>query len=193
MNDAGELAQVAAQTFPLACPPGMDRADIEAFVAVNLSSHAFGHYLSSPEAKVIIGRRSGMIGGYTITFLREPTDADVAAVVLAQPSAELSKCYVLPQFHGGALAGQLMVATMVLAAEHGARSLWLGVNQANRRAQRFYTKFGFQMVGERQFMVGTMANSDHVMARLLAEPGTIRRVDDLPLGDQRARKGESGD
>ena len=38
--ELGELADVAAQTFPLACPPTVTADNIAAFVAANLSAAA---------------------------------------------------------------------------------------------------------------------------------------------------------
>ena len=44
-----------------------------------------------------------------------------------------------------------MRATLEAAADTGATSCWLGVNQRNVRAARFYTKHGFAVVGTKRF------------------------------------------
>ena len=43
------------------------------------------------------------------------------------------------------------------------RSVWLGVNQENARAQRFYGRHGFAVVGAKRFRVGDRDESDFVM------------------------------
>jgi ribosomal protein S18 acetylase RimI-like enzyme len=43
--------------------------------------------------------------------------------------------------------------------------VWLGVNQSNYRAQTFYRKHGFAVVGTRTFPVGTVLENDFVMVR----------------------------
>jgi ribosomal protein S18 acetylase RimI-like enzyme len=50
----------------------------------------------------------------------------------------------------------------------GAEGIWLGVNQENARAQRFYGKHGFDRVGAKRFLVGDRYEDDWVMERSLA-------------------------
>ena len=58
-----------------------------------------------------------------------------------------------------------MYAGITWAAEQRARALWLGVNQANHRAQKFYRKHGFEVTGTRMFRLGTGLENDFVMVR----------------------------
>ncbi len=60
-----------------------------------------------------------------------------------------------------------MAAVVELGRSGGHTGLWLGVNQQNARARRFYTKEGFDVVGERTFTVGSQIHRDHVMQRTL--------------------------
>jgi RimJ/RimL family protein N-acetyltransferase len=43
--------------------------------------------------------------------------------------------------------------------------VWLGVNQLNERAQRFYAKSGFSKVGTKRFLVGDRYEDDYVFER----------------------------
>jgi ribosomal protein S18 acetylase RimI-like enzyme len=61
----------------------------------------------------------------------------------------------------------LLELTAATAKEWGARRVWLGVNQANLRAQRFYAKNGFKINGTRTFQVGADRENDYVMVREL--------------------------
>jgi ribosomal protein S18 acetylase RimI-like enzyme len=45
--------------------------------------------------------------------------------------------------------------------------MWLGVGEDNQRAQRFYRKWGFQVVGEHIFQVGSDPQTDLIMERAL--------------------------
>jgi len=45
--------------------------------------------------------------------------------------------------------------------------MWLGVNQLNARAQRFYAKHGFERVGVKRFLVGDRFEDDFVYERAL--------------------------
>ena len=46
--DVAELAEVAARTFPLACPPSVPQANIASFIDANLSDARFAEYLADP-------------------------------------------------------------------------------------------------------------------------------------------------
>ncbi|MEY9951401.1 N-acetyltransferase family protein [Leifsonia sp. EB34] len=166
--DAPALSAVAAVTFPLACPPHTTEEAKAAFVATVLSAERFGEYTTDPARRVLVAEDAdGAVIGYTMVNLGEPADADVQAAVRVRPTAELSKCYVLPGHHGAGVAGRLMAASLAVAAEAGAAGIWLGVNEENARAQRFYGKHGFERVGSKRFLVGDRLEDDWVMEREL--------------------------
>ena len=168
--DVPALAQVAAATFGLACPPSMSRERVEAFVAQVLSPQHFEAYLADTDRRVLLAEQDGMPLGYAMLVAGEPGDGDVRAVVTARPTVELSKIYVLPQAHGTGAAAALMVAALDVARGLGAQSTWLGVNQQNLRAQRFYAKSGFERVGTKRFLVGGVHEDDFVMERATTSP-----------------------
>lgn len=153
--DTAELADVAARTFPLACPPAVGADNMASFIHANLSAERFAEYLADPDRAVITAARGGRIIGYAM-LIRDGTD-----------SAELSKIYVLAEHHGGGLSGALMELALATAEGWGARRVWLGVNQANQRAQRFYAKSGFTINGTRTFRVGSRTENDYLMVREL--------------------------
>lgn len=93
----------------------------------------------------------------------DPTDADVAAAITTRPTAELSKCYVMPGHHGAGVASALMTMTLDAARSRGAAAVWLGVNEENAKAQRFYAKSGFSPVGRKRFLVGDAYEHDFVL------------------------------
>ena len=95
----------------------------------------------------------------------EPADPDVRAALTLRPTAELSKIYVLPDHHGAGTSRLLMAAAIDAAKARGAAGVWLGVNQENERAQRFYTKSGFERVGTKRFLVGDRYEDDYVFER----------------------------
>jgi ribosomal protein S18 acetylase RimI-like enzyme len=164
-TEVAELADVAARTFPLACPPSSSAQDIAAFIDANLSVTRFAEYLDDPDRVVLGARLDGRIVGYAMLIRGVLDDADVQRAVTVRPSVELSKMYVLPEGHGGGAAGALMDASLAQASGVGGRSVWLGVNQKNQRAQRFYTKHGFKITGTKTFRVGEQLEQDYVMVR----------------------------
>jgi ribosomal protein S18 acetylase RimI-like enzyme len=154
--DTADLADVAARTFPLACPPAIAPEDIASFVDANLSAERFAEYLADPRRATLTAVRDGRILGYAMLV----RDAD-------DHTAELSKIYVLADHHGAGVSAALMDLGVSTAEAWGVRRLWLGVNQGNERAQRFYLKHGFTINGTRTFQVGARLENDYVMVREL--------------------------
>ena len=170
-EDAAELHDLAARTFGLACPPGTRQADVDAFVALNLSEERFDEYLADEHRIVLIAESDGVPVGYALLAAGPIADPDVRKVVDDDSSIELSKFYVLLDNHGSGIAGGLMRATLAAAAATGARTCWLGVNEKNVRAAKFYAKHGFEVVGTKRFLVGEQWHDDHVRIRPL-DPAT---------------------
>ena len=154
--DTAQLADVAARTFPLACPPAIAAEDIASFVDANLSAERFAEYLADPRRAILAAARDGRILGYAMLV----RDAD-------DDAAELSKIYVLAEHHGAGVSAALMDLGVSTAEAWGVRRVWLGVNQGNERAQRFYLKHGFTITGTRTFQVGARRENDYVMVREL--------------------------
>jgi GNAT superfamily N-acetyltransferase len=167
VTDVDELAELAAATFPLACPPSVPPDDVAAFIAAHLSPERFADYLSDPSRTVLAARDGGRIVGYAILIDGIGEDADVAAAVTIRPAIELSKIYVLADSHGSGVAAALMAAAVDRALATGAHCVWLGVNQKNERAQRFYSKSGFTIAGTKTFDLGAHTEHDFVMVRPL--------------------------
>ncbi|WP_426998089.1 GNAT family N-acetyltransferase [Pseudarthrobacter sp. N5] len=174
-DDAGRLAELAAVTFPLACPPGSSPEDIATHVANTLSEEHFRGYLADPDFTVLTidaagdsgDGSGGALSGYSMLVFRPVQDPDVASALSRLPSAELSKCYVHPAHHGLGAAAELMRATLESAASGGAQGVWLGVNSENAKAIRFYEKSGFRRVGTKSFHLGSTIEHDFVMEREL--------------------------
>lgn len=168
--DAGVLAQVAAATFALACPPQVTPEAIESFIRTVLSLARFQEYLADPARDLFVAEQDGAVVGYAMLVAGEPGDADVRVALSHRPTVELSKIYVLPQSHGGAVAAELMAVAVDAARRRGAAGVWLGVNQLNERAQRFYAKSGFARVGTKRFLVGDRYEDDFVYERAVGSP-----------------------
>ena len=165
--DTAELATVAARTFPLACPPSVTRANVASFIDANLSDVRFAEYLSDPRRLILTASADDRIVGYAMLIRGVGDDPDVRRAVAVQPAVELSKMYVLPDHHGSGVSTALMDAALATAVDWRAGCMWLGVNQKNIRAQRFYKKCGFTVNGARTFQLGNGTESDYVMVRQL--------------------------
>lgn len=168
--DAEALAACAAVTFPLACPPDSPPEEIERHISTQLSVERFAANITAPGHTILCIRDGVRISGYSMIVLDQPTDADVLAALTISPAVELSKFYVHPDHHGRGSAAALMGRTLELAAASGLPGVWLGVNQENVRALRFYTKSGFHRVGTKRFRLGDRFEDDFILEQPLPAP-----------------------
>ncbi|WP_440695400.1 N-acetyltransferase family protein [Clavibacter nebraskensis] len=173
--DADEVAALAARTFALACPPTTTAEAIAVHIATVLSPARFRERLADPAHSVVLAEVDGRPVGYTMVVAAPPADADVAGALRLRPVIELSKVYVEAGSHGVGVARPLMAETLriarQLAGERGRDAdagIWLGVNEHNARAIRFYARSGFGIVGTRSFRLSDAVETDHVMERPLA-------------------------
>ena len=188
--DLADLVDLAARTFPDACPSFLTAEQIARHVAAHLTPGRFARWLADPRAVVTVaalGRdaetRAGRVGaseliGYS-TVLVERNDDGAPPVGLdprpdgvtvppapdggAGLAAELSKVYVDARLRGSGAAAALLAGAVRDAAARGVTALWLGTDDANRRAQRAYRRAGFVGAGSRTYDVGGRTCRDIVM------------------------------
>ncbi|WP_245885931.1 GNAT family N-acetyltransferase [Xylanimonas oleitrophica] len=168
-DEAAEVAWLAATTFPLACPPGTAAADMARHVATRLTPARFREWAASEEHVLLIATDDETCLGYAL-LQRGTPDGEQEARVLreatgsAGPYVELSKIYAHPLAQGTGSSSALMRATLEVAGTLGpGLPLWLGTNGDNARAQAFYRKHGFAVVGTRTYDVGGRLHDDVVM------------------------------
>ncbi|MCX6404434.1 MAG: GNAT family N-acetyltransferase [Actinobacteria bacterium] len=166
MSDANAMQQLIAQAFPLACPPDISDADIRVHLANKCSSEIFKSYIASDKTTVIVACDGSNLLGFAILIFSETTSEKVVSALTSVAStAELSKFYVSPSQHGQGIAQKLMQRCFELVNELGWSALWLNVNQQNERANRFYEKMGFTIVGECDFILGSSIQKDFIRER----------------------------
>ena len=166
-QDAPLLHELAAATFALACPPGTSPESIVEFVAENLSQERFAGYLADPLREVLVVEHDGTPAAYSMLVYADSADPDVVQALTVHPSAELSKLYVLETAHGAGVGAALIEASVEAAAQRGFAGIWLGVNTLNQRANRFYEKRLFRVVGEKKFALGGRLEEDYVRERVI--------------------------
>ena len=88
-------------------------------------------------------------------------------VETSRPSLLLDQLYLLKEHHGAGIAHGLMDWALCEAKRRGAEEIYLTVFTENHRARRFYDRYGFEAVGRYDFMVGSHADEDVIMRKIL--------------------------
>ena len=81
-----------------------------------------------------------------------------------QPVTKMERLYLLKEFYHLKLGQRLMQKAIDLSKAQGELGMWLNVWKGNERAIRFYSKQGFETIGESEFVLTeTHANPNWVM------------------------------
>lgn len=171
--DGPAISQVAAQTFALACPANTPASEIHAYIQEHLKPADFERLSQAPDKRLSVALLGDTIVGYSLVS-HDPEPLGIAG---ADGVAELTKCYVLPDYHGTGVS-QSLVAD-VLGGVAG--PLRLTVNDTNSRAIAFYTRNGFAIVGETTFQCGADVHRDWVMLCRPLKHMDERQLDMTPL------------
>jgi len=110
-------------------------------------------------------------------------DADPAGYALLYPDnppncvtgpdpIQLVRFYLRRDYYGRNIGNRLMEACLLLAFAEGYRSIWLSSWEQNHRANAFYKKWGFEIVGAVKFKVGNDIQDDHIFLKKLSKNST---------------------
>jgi diamine N-acetyltransferase len=157
-------------------------ADAPALAAFGLETFfdTFGHLYPKEDADFFIEQRFsvartqadiGEAGRYIQLAFEGDTligflDCGALGLPVENPVAggvELYRLYVHPRAKGTGLAHELMKMALKWAADQSAPRLYLGVYSDNARAQAFYRKYGFEIIGRYHFKVGNTRDDERIM------------------------------
>ncbi|HEY0459435.1 MAG TPA: GNAT family N-acetyltransferase [Pyrinomonadaceae bacterium] len=118
--------------------------------------------IEDPHAEFFIIFLDGRAVGYA--KLRTGSKADD---VKTENSIEMQRIYMVERVFGKGIGEILLNHCRQTAKERGFQTIWLGVWEENRRAQRFYEKHGFRRVGTLTFTYGDSVGINFVLERVL--------------------------
>ena len=87
--------------------------------------------------------------------------------ITALRPVELSRLYSQQKYLGFGIGPALLEACFSRAKELDCDVMWLGVWEFNPRAQRFYKKNGFRIIGSHTFQLGSDPQTDLLMQKTL--------------------------
>ena len=158
--DAEVLSELGARTFSEAFGHLYNPDDLSAFMADAYSVETTQRDLADPRRALWLVEAGGEAIGYA---LAGPCDLPHGEVTPA--CGELKRIYFVHGRQGGGLGQRLFAEVMAWLQSEGPRSVWIGVWSGNFGAQRFYTRHGFEQVGEYGFKVGRTVDREFILRR----------------------------
>ena len=171
LADAEALAELAERTFRETFEADNRPEDIALYISQTYGPAQQRQELADANISTFLTHAAGELVAFA-QLRREPAPDCVAG----EAPIELLRFYVAREWHGRGLAQLLMRRVENAAAAVGAQTLWLGVWERNERAKSFYRKCGFADVGTHVFMLGTDAQTDRIMAKVIgSSPASLPR------------------
>lgn len=165
VNDAALLAELGERTFSETFAADNRSDDMAAYLAGAFSPSIQRAELAAQEATFFVAEIEGRAAGYAKVYANS-----VPACVTGERPIELARLYAAREWLGRSVGAALMDRCISEACATGHDTLWLGVWERNLRAQAFYRKRGFRVVGEQVFQLGSDEQIDLVMALTLVSP-----------------------
>lgn len=159
-DDAALMARLGAQSFTETFGHLYAPEDLALFLD-NHREEKWRRELAGADFAVRIAEADGAAAGYA------KVGPPSLPFEVTRPAAELRQLYVLKPWHGAGVAHALMDWAVAEARRRGAEQMFLSVFIDNHRARRFYARYGFEAVGTYHFMVGSHADDDLIMRKLL--------------------------
>ena len=161
--DCALLAEFGARTFHDAFAAQNTPENMSAYLAKTFGADQQRAELSDPQNTFLIAENDGTAIGYAQLRTSEPP-----ACVSGTKPIELVRLYVSAAIQSSGVGGKLMEACLNESRRRGHQTIWLGVWQQNTRAQAFYKRWHFSIVGEHIFQLGDDRQLDWIMQRSLA-------------------------
>lgn len=158
-EDAALIADLSRQTFYETFAAQNTTADMEKFMSEQFTRSALMAEVGAPGNTFLLAYSNDEVAGYA--RLRENPGA------VMDDSLEIARLYAATAMIGKGVGKVLMQACIDLAYAKKKQRLWLGVWEKNDRAIRFYTTWGFEKVGEHDFVLGSDVQRDWIMQKTL--------------------------
>lgn len=162
LEDAQVLTDLAYKTFwdAFAHHPKNAPDDLSHYMRQAFSVEQLERELADPSCVFLLAEKEGENAGYAKLVF-----GNVEPGITAQKPVELARLYAHQRFLGEGVGQRLMDECLDLAKNAGCDTMWLGVWEYNPRAQRFYEKNGFRVVGEHVFQLGADPQTDLLMQK----------------------------
>ena len=161
LSDTDTLSALSARAFIEAFGPLYPPADLQEFIDTAYSPAKQALAIAAPGCAVfLLEGDDGDAVGYAAVGPCGLPHPDVAA-----DDGELKRLYLLNDVQNAGWGGRLFDAAIDWLRRDGARRIWIGVYSENFGAQRFYTRRGWEKVGEYHFAVGNVRDLEFILRR----------------------------
>jgi ribosomal protein S18 acetylase RimI-like enzyme len=160
--DADLLVKLGRASFYEAFSEQTAPQDMEAHLQKAFNVNEIRGQLGNDRAVFLIAEADASAAGYAYLHPERPPDC-----VKTPYPIQLIRFYLRKDYYGRSVGTKLMKACLEIARAREFQSVWLSTWELNHRANAFYKKWDFEIVGRAKFTVGSDVQNDFIFARSL--------------------------
>ena len=131
-----------------------------AYLAASFTPERLAAQIADRLSLFLIAETDGKAVGYAHLCPTQPPDC-----VDGPSPVQLVRLYVLKKRYRHGVGSSLMATCLSEASQRGYQTMWVSSWEINQRANSFYRKWGFEPVGNQDFVVGNDVQHDIVFSR----------------------------
>lgn len=164
LEDAVHVAKLGAHVFASTFGHSLPVRDLEAYLHESYSVEAVTKDLHDADKDMVVATsRDGTI----VAFALLTRGTSEPCISQYESTVELQRIYVQLAYHGLGIGRMLAQTLEAMASAQGFKHIWLGVWEENYKAQKVYERLGYGMVGEHDFIMGEVVQTDIIMVKRL--------------------------
>jgi ribosomal protein S18 acetylase RimI-like enzyme len=161
-KDAETIADLSRQTFYETFAAQNTTSDMEKFLNEQFTREKLIAEVNEPWLIFFLAFMDNKAVGYV-----KLRDGAVPSELVGQSCIEIARIYSVQHQIGKGIGGKLMQACHDVAEQREKQILWLAVWKENQRAIDFYERWGFEIFGEQDFVLGDDVQRDWLMKKFL--------------------------
>jgi diamine N-acetyltransferase len=163
ITDAKTVSEIGRRTFYETWKSVNTEEDLQLYMDKSFDNHKIGIEIENSEVNTFL---LAIVGGEVAGYVKLRNDRTYDQLKEFR-SLEMERIYVLKEFQDRKVGKALMDESLIIAQNGNYKWLWLGVNGENFKAIDFYKRYGFEVFGTKQFILGTAVDEDFLMKRLV--------------------------
>ncbi|QNH62849.1 GNAT family N-acetyltransferase [Hymenobacter sediminicola] len=160
---AAQLASIGRQTFLETFAADNQPADMAEYLEENFTPEKQLEELQDANTLFLLARMNQQLVGYA--KLRLHSQLGNHPDRTPEERLEIERLYVLEDWIGTGLGATMMCRALEEGRQNRCRAVVLGVWEKNVRALEFYRRFGFKVIGEHEFVLGTDVQNDLILRK----------------------------
>jgi ribosomal protein S18 acetylase RimI-like enzyme len=165
LDDAAQIAELGSLVFSVTFGHSVEPHQLQAYLDESYSVTATAADISNPQKDMIVATKGEE--GSIIAFALLTRGTSEPCVQHLQNAVELQRIYVHPGIHGKGVGKLLADKLENMARGQNFQYIWLGVWEENYQAMKAYEKWGYKKVGEHDFTIGQVVQTDYILLKEL--------------------------